>query len=347
MNTNISDTTNISNNTNTNNDEGHNNPEDTANTSSSNRVNPIKNNNTQHEIKVLFGNAQSLKPKLDTIIATTKSINYDILAFNETWFDMKDKHLDAEISIQGYRHFFVDKPTPTKKGGGSILYVKEKLLPVCKKTVATTKYEILQVNIKPAPNVIIKIVLIYRNTIINANEDTEFYAELENITNTSNECVIMGDFNLPGINWQTVTALAPGSRLTQFIHDNSLKQHVSQPTRQLNILDLVITTEDDLVGDLEVLDKLSDHNAIIFNIKAEAPGRQSSRYSYNFRRANFQALINEIDNIGFEELFNGKNAEECFSILKRKILESSTRNIPQKKSKLTLRHGYLPKSNKQ
>ena len=75
-----------------------------------------------------------------------------------------------------------------------------------------------------------------------------FYATLEEILLTQHECVIMGDFNLPHIDWSLQRPTpAPGSKLLQFLADNGLSQHVQEPTRRNNILDLVITTEEALL----------------------------------------------------------------------------------------------------
>ena len=76
-------------------------------------------------------------------------------------------------------------------------------------------------------------VLVCRNTTIPAADDDAFYAILEEILLTQHECVIMGDFNLPHIDWSLrQPTLAPGSKLLQFISDNGLSQHVQEPTRR-------------------------------------------------------------------------------------------------------------------
>ena len=62
---------------------------------------------------------------------------------NETWLDTLDKHLLAEVSIQGYKIFSVDKPTPSKRGGGSIMYVKNSLNPIERKSTATRTMELI------------------------------------------------------------------------------------------------------------------------------------------------------------------------------------------------------------
>ena len=62
---------------------------------------------------------------------------------------------------------------------------------------------------------------------------------------SQHECVIMGDFNLPNI-YKTLErpTPAPGNKLMKLLADNNLTQHVHETTRQNNILDLVISTEE-------------------------------------------------------------------------------------------------------
>ena len=42
-------------------------------------------------------------------------LNFDIIGLNETWLDTLDKHVLAEVSIQGYMIFSVDKPIPIQE----------------------------------------------------------------------------------------------------------------------------------------------------------------------------------------------------------------------------------------
>ena len=92
--------------------------------------------------------------------------------------------------------------------------------------------ELTQVDTNQKNSTHIKLVLVYRNTTITAADDDAFYATLEKILLTQHECVIMGDFNLPHIDWSLEQPTpAPGSKLLQFIADNGLSQHVQKPTR--------------------------------------------------------------------------------------------------------------------
>ena len=79
----------------------------------------------------------------------------------------------------------------------------------------------------------------------------------------------MGDFNLPAMSWKTVdvperrTTNASESLLSQFNDENFLSQCIDQPTRQKNILDLLLTNNANMVLQTDVSETpLSDHNLI-------------------------------------------------------------------------------------
>ena len=89
---------------------------------------------------------------------------------------------------------------------------------------------------------------------------------LEEILLSQHECVIMGDFNLPNIDWTLERPTpAPGNKLMQLLADNNLTQHVHETTRRNNILDLVISTEEELIVNLKITDKIGESSNHIFN----------------------------------------------------------------------------------
>ena len=137
------------------------------------------------------------------------------------------------------------------------MYVKNTLNQIERKSSATCTWEIIQVDINPKNAVHLKLLLIYTNTIITAADDDEFYPMLEEIFLSQHECVMMGDFNLPNIDWtlQGPTP-APGNKLMQLLADNNLTQHAHETTRQNNILDLDISREEELIVNLKITDKI-------------------------------------------------------------------------------------------
>ena len=107
------------------------------------------------------------------------------------------------------------------------MYVKNTLNPIERKSSATCTREINQVDINPMNAVHLKLVLIYRNPKIIAADDDEFSTMLEEILLSQHECVIMGDFNLPNVDWTLERPTpAPGNKLIQLLAYNNHTLHV-------------------------------------------------------------------------------------------------------------------------
>ena len=96
------------------------------------------------------------------------------------------------------------------------------------------------------------------------------------------EVIIVGDFNLPDINWSSVTSISlhresslPGSFLELF-RSCGLIQWVTQPTypRSGNTLDLLLTTDHDRIGDVctEAPLPACDHCPVLFDYVFETGG---------------------------------------------------------------------------
>ncbi|KAF2351292.1 Endonuclease/exonuclease/phosphatase [Trinorchestia longiramus] len=270
--------------------------------------------------------------ELQAIVST---LSHDIIAINETWLDTNGRHLPAEVSIKGYILHNVDKPSHSNRGGGSLIYVKEKLQPQIKTKRATEKSEILHLNIQPHPGQTIKIVLMYRNPTCTAIEDDEFYDCLDIILSTPHETLIMGDFNLPHLNWTTRQSQAPGSKLIDLMNTNSLQQHINKPTRGNNIFGLVMRTTDS-INSLEVTEKIGDHQMIDFSLEVQDPNtRTQHKQVLDYKRANFELMKEELSSYNYEVLMNNKNAEECYMILKDKIATATDHQIPRKRIRPT------------
>jgi len=67
-----------------------------------------------------------------------------------------------------------------------------------------------------------------------------------------NDVVIMGDFNYPGIYWQTLDCDSSSVNFLELVQDTFLVQHFLSSTRGDNVLDLVISSEEGMIKDLEV-----------------------------------------------------------------------------------------------
>ena len=105
-----------------------------------------------------------------------------------------------------------------------------------------------------------------------------------------------------------------------------------ETTRQNNILDLVISTEEELIVNLKITDKIGDHESITLSIKIEKGNIAYEKNSYNFRRANFDAMRTELNYRTFEQPIVRNNAGLGFEIFKNRVSDASRRHIPKRRA---------------
>ena len=88
------------------------------------------------------------------------------------------------------------------------------------------------------------------------NNDTKPLEDLQQVLDnlSTSELIMVGDFNLPDVDWPNSRATNNSTNydlLFDVIQDNFLSQLVSEPTREQNILDLVLATSTGIVQDFK------------------------------------------------------------------------------------------------
>ena len=80
-----------------------------------------------------------------------------------------------------------------------------------------------------------------------------------------------------------------GKLFLKLVLDKFLTQHIRQPTRGRNILDLVLSSDPILVNNLEVSAPLrsSDHNVVSFEINTDWGNKDWKEYYYDYRKARY------------------------------------------------------------
>ena len=117
-------------------------------------------------------------------------------------------------------------------------------------------------------------------------------------------CLIVGDFNYPTINWYVLESNNEDEEeFLDVLQDNFLLQHVDGPTRDGNILDLVMSNEIAMVDDLRILEHFSssDHNMIDFELVVG--GLDTVIYKYDFKQGNYKAIKNALSEVNWSDIF--------------------------------------------
>ena len=104
----------------------------------------------------------------------------------------------------------------------------------------------------------------------------------------------MGDFNYPDIDWGTMPHNSSSSNyFVELVLDNFLIQHVDEPTRDKNVLDLVFTSEEAMIENLEVKGHFStsDYNIVCWNLISKTEMPLSNVPKYNYSEADYAKII--------------------------------------------------------
>ena len=107
--------------------------------------------------------------------------------------------------------------------------------------------------------------------------------------------ILMEDFNHLDICWENITGSCKQSRrLLESINDNILVQVLERLTRDEVLLDLVLTSAEEIIKDIKIGGSLgcSDHALVEFMPWRNVSLAKSGVRTLNFRRANFSCLRN-------------------------------------------------------
>ena len=196
-------------------------------------------------IKVMYANAQSLKRKMSELLTTTVALSPDVIGITESWGDQDLP--DSEFTVPGFTMFRSDRVTG-HRGGGVLLLVKNEINPVEVKMKSKFMDQVW-CKISQAHGDELLIGVCYRslNTVLFGKDNDACLQEL--ITEIRGRpLLLMGDFNFPDIDWSSSAGSTPSSQsFVDCIDGAFLTQHVTQCTCKDAVLDLVFTSEPDII----------------------------------------------------------------------------------------------------
>lgn len=202
------------------------------------------------------------------------TIRPDILVCSETWLDSRTP--DSFISSSfPYSCFRKDRGKSVRKkhGGGVLCLIRDHLSVQSISLPCSRPFDILALDIQnPISLDKIRLISVYRPGHISSEENLLFLDTLVDLSCVPHSCIFVGDFNYH-IDFSKNEALtAIDKAFLSYCTSLNLRQFVSQPTRGLNILDLVLSS-DECVHNVTVVPPIvhSDHSSIRFNIHFTVP----------------------------------------------------------------------------
>ena len=244
------------------------------------------------DLKCMCTNIRSIlnKNKKEELIGILTENKIDILGISESWTHAEIG--DAEIKLLGYQVFRRDRKVDSNgkmRGGGVLLYVKEKLI-AYEIQDFDEQCEALWVGIRNTTLGEIIIGTCYRSPSAVDSEVESLYRSIKHFS--SKTAVIMGDFNYGDIDWDNMETAGDGSKFIDLVQDCFLEQHVKEATRGERTLDLVFSTEPALVEEVTIGCPVanSDHNVIYFKIPRRVDQKVNMQEVFSYQVTSKQIM---------------------------------------------------------
>ena len=319
-------------------------PENTQNNvESENNRNTRKRPKKQNKIlKCMTVNAQSLKYKMDEFKKVLDDEKPHIVSVTESWG--KEWMGDAIFSVKDYNIYRNDRDN--RGGGGTLLYISKKLgQRACRPLNEIAHEQHFDSNIwcwiTPMNNSKkILVGSVYRSPTSTRENNRLLLQQLDRANDIAgdNKLLIMGDFNIPDIDWVNRDVLVGAPKIDRDLfkktQDCFLYQHVTKQTRfrgnSSSTLDLIFTREEENVKNIQVLQPLgkSDHGVVVGDFICEWRNKVKPRSNRMYYKGQYETINKKIEEIDWVEKFCHKTVNECWEIFKVLVQDLVDKYIP-------------------
>ena len=281
-------------------------------------------------LRILYTNIQSIQSKIYELEANVAVLDPDIILLTETWCNQSIP--DAALSINNYvleTDLRRDRNnTANGVGGGLLVYAKPglKILPCDKfNDNEFNQFCYFKIETKGTP---LNIVLVYRPPGSNMQNSDQLCNMLKNM---DKHTILIGDVNLPEINWLDGTSKSRGRKVLETTLEEDLTQLVNFPTHvKGNTLDLVITNCPDKVISISDEGRVGKSDHCILNIKLEISATKKSVRPTrpNWNKADTLGLKIYLKNIDWLSILEEHGANRAWNIFKDTLDLAVSKFVP-------------------
>ena len=288
-------------------------------------------------LRILSLNTRSVRNKRAELYELIETHKPDIILGTETW--LGDEHKNAELFPETYDQIY--RKDRNEHGGGVLIAVKSNL--ISNQLDADTNCEVVWTKICLTKGDII-VGCFYRppsSGIESLEMLQESLYKAHNKIPGAKNIVIGGDFNLPDINWKNLsTRPRPqysntiNDKMIDIVSEHGLTQVVNENTRKNNTLDIILTTCPDFIDSVQITPGMSDHDAVVCDIKQELRiQRKSTRTVWCYGKGNMNGIKDDLKthyNL-FEKESTNNDVNENWEKFKSIVLDSIEKHIPKKR----------------
>ena len=297
----------------------------------------------------LYSNVDSLLNKRHELEAIISSFNPTIIALTEI-MPKNAKNVDMnEFNIDNYDKFINNVPHR-----GVLIYV-HKRVNATMMTVESKYDEFIEYTMCEIKTLNTGVNLLFVCVYRSPNSDPDNNANLLNLLTGIDKhpaklkCIV-GDFNLPGIDWRNgetkdqFSAQFYASTLDLFLHQNITQTTRNKHAQTPSLIDLILTNDNHMVNDIKHIAPLgkSDHDVILFNLNLHIDTYLSPEIVF-YNKGDYDNFRSFVDCQDWEVLTDA-NIEDTWSMIKDTLNQGTSEFVPKCKIKNTYKPPWLNKS---
>ena len=259
-------------------------------------------------LKCTSFNARSLVNKLAEFCALLQSNLYDVIFVAETW--LSDSVTDGMLT--GGLPYHIVRRDRESRGGGILIAIKNHLT-----------FNLCSID-DSIEAISLEFPLLKVNVILGYLPDGNLSSDVQAMckffrTSVKKDYsnIIVGDYNQSTINWINAKAsLSVHNIFLDCVLELAMRQHVNEPTRLDNILDLVMVDDDRSVFCVNVIEHFgsSDHCMVTFHINSNGMEARPQTQSRG-QNVDFEKLRQSLKTVDWEDLFhNVEDAGDLWNI---------------------------------
>ena len=222
------------------------------------------------------------------------------------------------------------------RGGGLLVYAKTGLkILAADKVVEFNQYAKFLIND-------ITVYLIYRPP---SGGVTSIAGLTEVVKKVEKNSILIGDFNLPEIDWSTGQTAARSREFVAANEERFLDQMVSFSTHTKgNILDLLLTNIPERVLNVEEMGHLghSDHSMILATIGVSGGGGHTpEKELYDWAKSDWASMRRSLAEVNWRDELKDKDGNEAWTVLRDRITAVVDRYVPKRRRRNNAKPAWL------
>ena len=254
-----------------------------------------------------------------------QNYNCDIIGVCETWLN-DTVNLNAFSS--DYQVFRQDRNG--SRGGGVLLAIKDTLKCNLVKQCTVGNCECIFVDVLVNSSEYMRYGLIYRPPDTSLDNSRLLFDTVYDCLENVKLYTLLGDFNLPDIDWSDYSAASQISReFVTLCFKLGAQQCVDFPTRHNNVIDLILCPSKNLIQSInaETPFSTSDHNMIQCKMINHSRSNRETVLKPCYKAADYELINAFLATINWDEVYSSCNSTEEYWAAFKNVIDTAVLNF--------------------